>query len=335
MKVNDKYKIKIIIAITIIGASIVAILQSFITPENKIYTYNINQNTDYKVYIKRNDFINKNVIEKNNVYIQQLVDYINTTFEYQYYASKKSNLDYIYNITSTLKIDYTNTNQNIINKTEDIIKDKTLAIKEENKINISETLNIDYQMYKNEIEKFRQTYQIPVKGYLILDFNIKTGIQLSDNDEKTYEESHQQLVIDLTQPVFEIVQNNSENKQEHIVETNQYNKYLIYIFITIIVIGIIYTVKLVKENEIKNMGTYKITLNTILRKYSDVIVEIKEISNLNIENTVEVKDFNELLDVEEEIREPILLYEKDETAIFLIISNNIKYKYELKNRAKG
>ena len=74
---------------------------------------------------------------------------------------------------------------------------------------------------------------------------------------------------------------------------------------------------------------YAIALNRILKNYGDIVAEIVspvEIDNLNI---IDVKNFDQLLDIEEEIRMPILFYETipDEQGEFIIICDNMAYRY--------
>lgn len=331
MKGMKRYKIKILISLTIIVLSIIVLIETFIIPNKNIYIYNTNQNVDYNVYIFPNDFLNTNVIPKDNVYIQAIINYINASFNYQYYASKKANLDYVYSLKSTLMIDYANTNQNIIKDEEYIIKDKTLTLNDSNKISISETLNLDYQKYRDEAAKFKEEFQISTKSYIKLNFDIKTGIKLNDKTEKTYDTSTQELVIDLSQPVFKIEENKSQNNQKYISEKIDYKNYIMYFVLIIIFATLIYLYRITRENKIIVYGKYKIVLNKILKKYADIIVELKEEIEVEVKHIIEVKDFNQLLDVEEEIREPILFYEKDnKEAVFFIIDDDIKYEFILK-----
>lgn len=333
MKESRKYKLKILFLITIILISVIVLIETFIIPDGDLYIYNTSQNVDYNVYVIPNEFINLAVIPKNNVYLQQIINYINVSFQYEYYASQKVNLDYIYNIKATLMIDYSTTNQNILKKEEYIIKDKTLTLDNSNKINISEILNIDYQKYKNESLKFKEAFQIPVKAYIKLDFDIKTGIEIKPGSQKVYEDSNQELIIDLSQPVLKIEENKSQDLQKYIDEKGNYNNYIMFTFIFIIVVTFIYTLKTISKHSIETKGKYKLELNKILRKYPEIIVELKEDIKVDVKHIVEVKDFYQLLNIEEEIREPILLYEINEKkAVFCIIDHDIKYIYILEDK---
>ena len=45
-----------------------------------------------------------------------------------------------------------------------------------------------------------------------------------------------------------------------------------------------------------------------------------------MKNVVDVKDFKELIDVEEKIRNPILFFEDEGHFVFLIMADNVVYR---------
>lgn len=70
----------------------------------------------------------------------------------------------------------------------------------------------------------------------------------------------------------------------------------------------------------------QVKVSKILKKYRDIIVELENKPNFEIKNVVDVKDFEELIDVEEEIRVPILFFEDEEKFVFIIIGDNVIYR---------
>lgn len=70
----------------------------------------------------------------------------------------------------------------------------------------------------------------------------------------------------------------------------------------------------------------QVKVSRILKKYRDIIVELENKPNFEIKNVVDVKDFEELIDVEEEIRVPILFFEDEEKFVFVIIEDNVIYR---------
>lgn len=317
------------ISIVIILISLILLYQFTNTTEIESYNYQINQTTDYKVHISQNPYILSEYMEKNQTYISQIVKYISFDFAYEYYASQYAKLDYQYNITGTLYLDAQNTGQNLLKKKYNIIKDKYLQLEDTNKINISEKINIDYQQYNNEVQRFKEDFNLPVKAYLIVEFNVTTGIQTNiQRDNKTQEETISQMTIELNQPIFQITEQKTGNISNQIVNKEKDNLYLLLVYVTIFFTSIVYFIIQVRKTHISKYQKYQIELERILRKYKDIIVEI--LQEVVIENAiiVEVKDFNELLDVEEEIRQPILFFRKnEETAIFQVINNMVIYQY--------
>lgn len=62
------------------------------------------------------------------------------------------------------------------------------------------------------------------------------------------------------------------------------------------------------------------------KKYREIIVELEYKTDFEMKNVVDVKDFEELIDVEEEIRNPILFFEDEGHFVFLIMADNVVYR---------
>ncbi len=75
-------------------------------------------------------------------------------------------------------------------------------------------------------------------------------------------------------------------------------------------------------------------LNRILKNYGDIVAEIVTPTETGNMRVIDVKNFDQLLDIEEEIRMPILFYEtvEGEEGEFTIIYDNIVYRYILGGR---
>ena len=76
---------------------------------------------------------------------------------------------------------------------------------------------------------------------------------------------------------------------------------------------------------------YDLTLAKILREYDRVIVNSKKIVNMDGE-VIDVKSFNELLDVRDNIEKPIIFSEihKGLKSVFIVKTSNETYRYILK-----
>ena len=90
------------------------------------------------------------------------------------------------------------------------------------------------------------------------------------------------------------------------------------------------TFKTYTRYNIKN--DFKLELNRILKSCQDRIVVVKNKVELERENTVDVKDFGELIKLSEELFKPILYWISDDEkeANFSVVSNKINYRFILR-----
>ena len=98
-------------------------------------------------------------------------------------------------------------------------------------------------------------------------------------------------------------------------------------------ISLIFVLKLVlfyKKTSVKKT-VYDVELSKILREYDRVIVNSKNVVDLNDE-VIDVKTFDELLDVRDNLEKPIIFYElhKGQKSVFIVKTSTITYRYVLK-----
>ena len=83
----------ICISTIILFVGIIVILKSFKVEQglqNLLYSYNINRNANYTVYLKENTFFETATLEMNKTYVSNLVDKINMDFTYSMSGNKKA-----------------------------------------------------------------------------------------------------------------------------------------------------------------------------------------------------------------------------------------------------
>lgn len=318
---KNKNEIKIVVTLIIIAISVFIFIRSFPNSSNSIYQYTTFQNTDYKVYLTQNEFYTQDYLEKDNIYLKDLTKYIEFDFLYNYNASMKENLNCKYDILSTLYIEYSNTSQVILEKDYPIIENKIIQQQYSNKIDINEKINIDYQKYNGEVEKFKEQFNLPVTAYLVINFNVQAGIQ---NQEKV---STSKITIYLNQPAYEIKVKDSDSQEDTIIETQDNINYaLLWFGGTLFIISVGYLVYLIWKYQLTEAKKVQVKVSRILKKYREIIVELEYKPDFEMKNVVDVKEFEELIDVEEEIRNPILFFEDEGHFVFLIMADNVVYR---------
>lgn len=185
-KINRKEQ-KVMITMTILVLAVLFLLQSFSKPQEINFSYQITHRTDYQVYLEKNDFIIAEFMPKDKVYLQNLVRYIAVSFTYDYLASQKENLESQYDIKTTLYINYANTNQNLLKKEYPIIENKFLKKENEKQMEIKENIKLDYQTYYQEVQRFKEQFNLPIKAYLKVNFLVNTrSFFIRKNNKNVY-----------------------------------------------------------------------------------------------------------------------------------------------------
>lgn len=332
MKINKTSKsiIKISISLIISLISFAVFVSSLkIEEENFEYAYNVDENMDYSVYLKPNNFIEEKYLPKDNAYIASIVDYININYNYDFSASNYANIKYSYDVIATLFIDYSTTNRNLIEKQYKIIENKTLEQNNQNKINITENINIDYNFYNNEVNLFKEQYNLPVTAYLKVDFIINSNIKYDKNEAPIVQKSVMETNIELNKQVFEITESKIGDDSKEIDAENSPEKYKIIISLLVFAISGVYASKQFEKSKFSQEYLHRLEVKRIIKKYGEVIIELLEEPKLKDYKIIYVKDFYELLDMEEEVRKPILEYKlKNDKEVFIIIDDKIVYRFD-------
>lgn len=307
------------------------------TPEI-VYSYKTNQSINYTVELFDNSFIDKSHLNKDETYISDLVKQINATFHYNYSGSKITPLEYSYKVIATINGKYNLNNEtsqsSVWSKEYTLLNETTKTLNDSNNIIINQPIDIDFKYYNNEVSSFRKQLKLPITATLDVDFII--NVKGSEKGKIIDDEKKATLQIPLNIQAFNIKEDLNREYSNSIVfadvKTEIDVKNLIVgiflfftsLFILIIMFRIIFNIP--KKN------AYTLKLNKILKEYSDVIVELITPLNTYELDVVEVKSFDELIDLEEELRVPIMFYEIEEymKGEFSLVHNNILYRFVLK-----
>ena len=336
------------IIIILISAGIINIIEANdIEKVEDIITvsYNADNIIDYKVYYVENEFYKdefygpKNSSGQKNQFVSDLIRNIHFKFNYNFDISKTSYIEYDYNVKGTLVGNYeasseNTTANNLLSKEYDFGGDK--GVKEATSGNaIIHEMDFDYQAYNTIVSQYKEQLNIPIVSYMELVFTVNTHAIL--NDEDITERSIVKLKVPLNQKAFSITETIPQPLKKNIIQkadAEEVNKNQEYTGIILIVVGIITFIILFKKLfNIKPKNHFNTELQKILKSYGDVIIELVNGINEEGMDIVLVKGFNELLDLEEELRIPINFLETypNYEGEFSIVHDKIIYKYILTN----
>ena len=308
--------LKIFVSIVIFLISIVLILNNSSKTESPIIEVS-NQNSviDYKVKIFKNDYIKADYMEKNN--------------DYKLTNSKKFDSTYKYNITSKIIVNHNSTGKELWTEEMTLIEDKEIT-PNKNSIEIKDNATVNYDALNDKIKQFKQNYNIPIDASLQINLNV-----IDSKANKVI--AFTGLNTNLNTEIIDITKNEENNLQAEILPEGKKKTPVIVIIAIIVsiislVCAIFEVVKTIRYN-ISRKSYYEKAINKILKNYGDIVAELVNPVDLSKLNVIDVKNFDQMLDVEEELRIPIMFYETQKNAEgeFVIVNNEIAYRYVLKN----
>lgn len=296
--------------------------------ENIIYAEN--SNADYKVCLKENDYFKDNYVEKNNQYIASLIDYIQIDFDYALEATnKKVDFECSYKVVADVKVKDKDNGHSLYEYTEDLIEEKTQSADVSSKIKIKESVKVNYDKYNKLIKGFLNSYDLENTNSTV---TIKMYVNMENNGNMNKPVAL--VIIPLTNKTIAIdIECNSVN-DNNTIKKNDSSKLRFFIAFVILAIDILVVMKLVrflKDTETEQT-VYKMELRKIMNNYGSYIQKIDANYEFKGYETIEIRSFEDLLQIRELVQSPILMLErKDETHFMVSTDSKLLYKFELNN----
>ena len=144
----------------------------------------------------------------------------------------------------------------------------------------------------------------------------------------------------LNKAVTDITVTGVEPVSTNVTETIKGGRHINYVLLVASVIAMLVSapicfISFYKLFKITNVSQYIVEQKRILKGYGDVIAEVTTKPDLRGLKIIEVKDFEDLVNIEEELRVPILFYEliHESESWFIITTSTQAYRYVLKSHA--
>lgn len=298
--------------------------------------YEEKSNIAYKVYLKENDFFDKEYLGMNETYITSLIDYLDIDFNYELKLDEKMDGDYSYYIKGIISADQANGgNSNYWKKEYTLTETRDVEYLKRDKIEINSNVKINYQDYNDLLNTFKQEYGLAVDGKLKVMLVIENKLTNEKIERDLLKKSDVELNIPLTSLTIEVpieAEGKTEDGyliNEKIIDTNvlyTISKVSGYTLFGFGFIGIIILLVL----GVKSETAYQRKLRKILKAYDGILVEVNSLPELDKFNVISVKNFEELIDAHSEIRKPINFVQKVNGVKFIIINEGIAWEYNLK-----
>lgn len=323
-----KYVFLIVFIFFITGA----LMSRTVTNEKtKDIIYTENSKLDYKVYLKENEFFEKDYLEENNQYIASLIDYISANFNYEL-TSDTPDVDfkYTYKVLAEVKVVDNKTSNPLYQKSEELVEQKEYKANTDTKLKIKESLKIDYNKYNDMIKDFISMYDLSENKATIA---INLYVDLVD-DKPASKTPAVSLSMPLTTKTMAInMESNTVNANNIISKSMETNRNLfISLLLTLLDIFLIYKLVRFMKDTKDQKSVYKMALRKIMANYGSYIQKLNNELTFDDCQLLEIKSFEDLLQIRETINKPILMTEKASVmeTYFFIPNDKDVYVYEFK-----
>ena len=327
-KVYLDYPVRIalfgILFVITFSASYFFVRNAFTTTEGKVNTYQEIGTLDYKVYLKENNFYDRPYLEKNMVYVANLIKNIDINFNYKFFIDKQVDADFSYGVTAKLLISDDSGSNIYYQKDYNLLSNKKESIKGRNTYDVSQKISIDYDKYNSIANSFKSTYGVDATSTLIVYFNVNEGI----TEDKISNSNQMSVTIPLSQKSINInIDNSGINNTKNIVvdsETKFDNKMFIVIAVVIFIGSVACLLKFLELifSMTKKPTVYDKYIKKVFADYDRLIVETKTAPNFDGLNIIKIEKFEELLDARDTLKQPIMYFE---------VSAHIKCYFYIKN----
>ncbi len=332
-----KYYFKILLflslSILFLGLALVFVFKSFSVDGMSSKTYKETLHTDYKIYLKDNEFYDEDFATDSAVPTSS-IDYINFDYNYIFSSGQFLDFDYKYAVVGTLNIRDMDGNE-LLNK-EYVLDDvKQARDINTNTFGISGDFDLDYDFYANILDDFSSNYAVNVVGNLEISMQLENSVN-DDNQAIIKDKSIKKLgVVPITHGVAKISVADDENIG------NLYNERSINnhtMFVLGVVFGLLFVVAIgvaigLLINKNKKLTKHDRIVEKLLISYDRLIVETRSLLNFNEFHIIKLDEFKELLDVRDNLNLPITysLIKEHEISYFYIRKDNDLYLYSVNN----
>ena len=304
------------------------------TEEVVVNSYNITTAASYRVHLKENNVFEEEFLEEGRVYPSAITDFINIDFKSELAMTNALSISGDYIIQAVLEGYQTGKDEEKVPVYEKIypIIDGRVIESVTSSASINESLSIDRAAYRN----YAQEIENALGGETGKDFYVElSGKYIVDGEEKAFS---YRIDIPINNDKFyeirkaEPMEDSGDIKESNLVNVMPaFSSYAIFILLLFVAAGILVFVRLFTTNmEGKELEQKK--LSELMRKYGSRMVCIENLPDISQKSEIRVKSITDLIELADEIREPVLYIEGEKElpkdGKIYIISKDYIYFFE-------
>lgn len=331
--------VPILLAILVIGFLIYdAVFAHKPTPLAQTYQYTVDQALTYDVtYLDNNYFATGKVSPHSTAYVRELTDTISTNFSYIYQTDKGANLSYTYAATARVVASYTprgtSDTKVVWDATYPLVR-ATAGDGQQGNVRLQTDVVVPFREYSQQIARMNSGLALSLSAEAIVTFSVSvtgTANSLPVNEQRTM-----QMTVPLDQAIYAVATKYDQRDAKTITadstttENVWWRSYRTTIIVTSSVLLILSVVLLAARpwRRDTERNPYKRELNRIYRYHDGLIIRTQKPFDLQGREGLSVASFDDLLNLSEELRLPIIASQlSPEATRFFVIHNTTIYSY--------
>lgn len=327
------------IVLFVVAAALLYVGFGYVQHRQPSHTYSINQSVASEVrYFDTSFFGNDHVVASDKAYIADLTKTITPRFRITYESESSAQVSYAYEVVATLYGSSTVRDESdgveVWSQQYTFVPLSSRTEQSTQAIRIDEAIELNFTDYNSLVSQFRDDIAVPIDGRLEVvmraSFNGEAdGVSFNNESTATF-------TVPLGQQVFKTKTTTEEPIVEHIYSDSQQESLplqplRIAGFVAAVVAVALGIVALLLGSERRVFKTpYQRKLAKIYRYYDSSIVKASQPVDTTGKQVVQVSNFTDMLDIEEDLKVPIIASELgDEASRFTIIHEDMAYVYTL------
>lgn len=301
------------------------------------YTYTVSQSINSDVEYVENSFYPDGPEGDNTAYVTELTDTILSKFHYSYNGSDAQRLQYTYTATATVGGTYgvPGGNEDISNvwSRHFVLEEPVTKTVDDSEFSIDSEVEIPFSDYLKLVEDFRLGLALPVGSEIEVKFQVKVSGTI--NGESFSDTRTSTISTPLNVQIYQLATQYDKTDTKEVTappgssESRWRTQTQLTVSVVLGIAGISCAVFALRRR--RNQSAYQRLLEKIYRYHDGIIIRTSKPAKLSQNKSiVPVASFEDILNLEEETKSPIIASPAGETATkFMIVEGDVVYMYTL------
>lgn len=301
------------------------------------YEYKVSQSIDPSITYFNSSFFDTTP-GTNTAFVSSLTNTLGATFHYNYHAAESTELTYAYEVKATVRGTFSLQNNgqaapasNVWNKEYQLVPPtkQTLVT---NDIVLSPKVVVPYADYKKNVEDLKEALSLPLTSEVAIQYLIRVsgtigGTPFEDTRTSSVTASLDQQIYALSIK-YDKADSKRVSSQEAQKSRSTFEQYETIIAGVLGVIGVALLGFGLRKQIFKT--PYQRELDRIYRYHDGIIIKASTETDVTGKNIVPVLSFDDMLNLEEELKAPIVASPAGgEATRFMIVRDDVVYVYTL------